>query len=153
MTIRPIFTEEHEAFRAVVRRFVAKEIEPFAGQWDEDGEFPRDLYRKAADIGWKPAQYLNNVSASVGSVMKPAGFENAVGIITSTYLLGADDPAGVLGPAGLDADPRFLARVYDALVPGATLVVTDEALRRAPALTVIEAGGENPPARPHPGGQ
>jgi acyl-CoA dehydrogenase len=47
----PFFTEEHEAFRAVVRRFVAKEIEPFAGQWDEDGEFPRDLYRKAADIG------------------------------------------------------------------------------------------------------
>ena len=47
----PFFTEEHEAFRAVVRRFVAKEIEPFASQWDEDGEFPRDLYRKAADIG------------------------------------------------------------------------------------------------------
>lgn len=47
----PFFTEEHEAFRAVVRRFVTKEIEPFAGQWDEDGEFPRDLYRKAADIG------------------------------------------------------------------------------------------------------
>jgi len=47
----PFFTEEHEAFRAVVRRFVTKEIEPVASQWDEDGEFPRDLYRKAADIG------------------------------------------------------------------------------------------------------
>jgi len=47
----PFFTEEHEAFRAVVRRFVAKEIEPFASQWDEAGEFPRDLYRKAGDIG------------------------------------------------------------------------------------------------------
>ena len=42
--------------------------------------------RKAADIGWKPAQYLNNVSASVGSVMKPAGFENSQGIITAQYL-------------------------------------------------------------------
>ena len=66
---------------------------------------------------------------------------------------GADDPAGVLAQAGLDADPRFLARVYDTLVPGATLVVTDEALRRAPALTVIEAGDEIPPARPHNEGQ
>jgi acyl-CoA dehydrogenase len=47
----PFFTEEHEAFRAVVRRFVAKEIEPFASKWDEAGEFPRDLYRKAAAIG------------------------------------------------------------------------------------------------------
>ena len=42
--------------------------------------------RKAADIGWKPAQYLNNVSASVGSVMKPAGLENSQGIITAQYL-------------------------------------------------------------------
>jgi acyl-CoA dehydrogenase len=47
----PFFTEEHEAFRAVVRRFVAKEIEPFAHAWDEAEEFPRDLYRKAAGIG------------------------------------------------------------------------------------------------------
>jgi branched-chain amino acid transport system substrate-binding protein len=42
--------------------------------------------RKAADIGWKPVQYLNNVSASVGAVMKPAGFENCQGIITAAYL-------------------------------------------------------------------
>lgn len=47
----PFFTDEHEAFRAVVRRFVSKEIEPFASEWDEAGEFPRDLYRKAAAIG------------------------------------------------------------------------------------------------------
>ncbi|WP_374604793.1 L,D-transpeptidase [Arenimonas sp.] len=66
---------------------------------------------------------------------------------------GGDDPASVLGPAGLDADPRFLARVYDLLVPGATLVVTDEPLRRAPALTVLEAGDEIQPGSPHAEGQ
>ena len=42
--------------------------------------------RKAADLDWKPAQYLNNVSASVGSVMKPAGLGNSQGIITAQYL-------------------------------------------------------------------
>ena len=42
--------------------------------------------RKAADLNWKPAQYLNNVSASVGSVMKPAGLDNSQGIITAQYL-------------------------------------------------------------------
>jgi acyl-CoA dehydrogenase len=47
----PYYTPEHEAFRATVNRFVAKEIEPFATQWDEAGEFPRELYRKAAAIG------------------------------------------------------------------------------------------------------
>jgi branched-chain amino acid transport system substrate-binding protein len=47
--------------------------------------------RKAADINWKPAHYLNNVSASVAAVMKPAGFDNAQGIITAVYLMDATD--------------------------------------------------------------
>ena len=47
----PFYTEEHEAFRAMVRRFVQKEIEPYATQWDEAEGFPRELYKKAADIG------------------------------------------------------------------------------------------------------
>ncbi|WP_315780624.1 MULTISPECIES: acyl-CoA dehydrogenase family protein [unclassified Bradyrhizobium] len=51
MTKSPFYTAEHEAFRDVVRRFVDKEIAPFASAWDEAGEFPRALYAKAADIG------------------------------------------------------------------------------------------------------
>src|SRR5690348_18102260 len=47
----PFYTAEHEAFREVMRRFVEKEIEPHAHEWDEAGEFPRELYRKAAGIG------------------------------------------------------------------------------------------------------
>jgi branched-chain amino acid transport system substrate-binding protein len=47
--------------------------------------------RKAADIDWKPAHYLNNVSASVAAVMKPAGYDNAQGIITAAYLMDATD--------------------------------------------------------------
>ncbi len=47
----PFYTPEHTAFRDVVRRFVAREIEPYAHLWDEAGEFPRELYVKAAEIG------------------------------------------------------------------------------------------------------
>jgi acyl-CoA dehydrogenase len=47
----PFYTAEHETFRAVMRRFVEKEIEPFAHTWDEAGEFPRALYAKAAEVG------------------------------------------------------------------------------------------------------
>ena len=47
----PFYTPEHEAFRDVMRRFVAREIEPYAHEWDEAGEFPRELYAKAAEIG------------------------------------------------------------------------------------------------------
>jgi branched-chain amino acid transport system substrate-binding protein len=49
-------------------------------------KFAAQAIRKAADIGWKPAQYITNVSASVTSVMKPAGFDNGQGIITAAYL-------------------------------------------------------------------
>jgi ABC-type branched-subunit amino acid transport system substrate-binding protein len=49
-------------------------------------KFAAQAIRKAVEIGWKPAQYMTNVSASVASVMKPAGFENGQGIITAAYL-------------------------------------------------------------------
>ncbi len=42
---------EHAALRDSVRRFVAQELEPHAAAWDEAGEFPRDLYRRAAAAG------------------------------------------------------------------------------------------------------
>ena len=45
------FTPEHDAFREAVRDFVAREITPFASEWDEAETFPRELYRKAADLG------------------------------------------------------------------------------------------------------
>jgi branched-chain amino acid transport system substrate-binding protein len=37
------------------------------------------------ELGWKPAQYLNNVSASVAAVMKPAGLDNSQGVVTAAY--------------------------------------------------------------------
>ncbi len=46
----PFYTEDHEAFRAVLRDFVQKEITPNAHEWDEAGEFPRDLYKKAGAL-------------------------------------------------------------------------------------------------------
>jgi branched-chain amino acid transport system substrate-binding protein len=49
-------------------------------------KFAAQAMRKAADIGWKPAQYLNNVSAQVSTTMKPSGFENVQGVITAAYL-------------------------------------------------------------------
>ena len=57
----PFYTAEHVAFRDMVRRFVEREIEPYAHAWDEAGEFPRVLYEKAAQVGLLglgfPAEY------------------------------------------------------------------------------------------------
>src|SRR6202011_2597113 len=46
-------------------------------------KFAAQAIKKVAEIEWKPLHFLNNVSASVGSVMKPAGFENSQGIISA----------------------------------------------------------------------
>jgi acyl-CoA dehydrogenase len=45
------FEESHDMLRQTVARFVDREIRPFVEQWEEQGEFPRDLYRAAAGIG------------------------------------------------------------------------------------------------------
>jgi acyl-CoA dehydrogenase len=45
------FTPEHEAFRASLRNFVAREITPFVNDWDEAETFPLSLYKKAAEVG------------------------------------------------------------------------------------------------------
>jgi acyl-CoA dehydrogenase len=56
-TSSTFYTAEHEAFRDSVRAFVRKEIEPYVTEWDEAGTFPRELYKKAADIGLIPLGY------------------------------------------------------------------------------------------------
>jgi len=47
----PFYTDDHDAFRTQMRRFVEREVAPYVDQWDEAGEFPRELYKKASAIG------------------------------------------------------------------------------------------------------
>ena len=47
----PPFTAEHDLIRQTVKRFCQEEIAPFAQEWDEAGIFPREIFRKAADLG------------------------------------------------------------------------------------------------------
>ena len=55
-------------------------------------KFAAQAIQRVSEIGWKPLHILNNVSASIGSVMKPAGFEHAQGIVSAAYLKDATDP-------------------------------------------------------------
>jgi branched-chain amino acid transport system substrate-binding protein len=55
-------------------------------------KFAAQSIKKIAEIDWKPMHLLTNVSASVGSVIKPAGFENAQGIISAAYAKDGADP-------------------------------------------------------------
>ena len=54
-------------------------------------KFAAQAIKKMSEIQWKPQHFLNNVSASVGSVIKPAGYENSQDIISAAYLKDASD--------------------------------------------------------------
>lgn len=62
-------------------------------------KFAAMAIRKLGDLQWKPVHILNNVSASTGAVLKPAGFENAQDAITATYVKDPTDPAWKNDPA------------------------------------------------------
>jgi branched-chain amino acid transport system substrate-binding protein len=74
-------------------------------------KFAAQAIKKMNEIGWKPVHFLNNVSASIGAVMKPAGFENGQGIISSAYLKDTSDPEWK-DDAGMKAFDEFLAKHF-----------------------------------------
>ncbi|MFC4057676.1 acyl-CoA dehydrogenase family protein [Planomonospora corallina] len=48
---RDLFEEEHELFRETVREFLAREVVPHHGQWEKDGIVPREVWKKAGEVG------------------------------------------------------------------------------------------------------
>jgi branched-chain amino acid transport system substrate-binding protein len=74
-------------------------------------KFAAQSIKKVAELQWKPLFILNNVAASVGSVIKPAGFENAQDIISSAYMKDPNDPQWKDDKGMKDFD-AFLAKYY-----------------------------------------
>jgi branched-chain amino acid transport system substrate-binding protein len=54
-------------------------------------KFGAQAIRKIGEMGWKPTRYLSSVSVSVSAVLKPAGFDNANGVISALYLRDASE--------------------------------------------------------------
>jgi len=74
-------------------------------------KFAAQAIKKAAQIDWKVLHLLNNVSASVGSVIKPAGYENAQGIISANYVKDVTDPQWK-DDAGMQQFLDFMAKDF-----------------------------------------
>jgi branched-chain amino acid transport system substrate-binding protein len=79
-------------------------------------KFAAQTIRKIADLGWKPLHFMTNVSISVGSVITPAGPENATGLITAAYLKDPTDVTWKDDP-GMNQWREFMAKY----MPGADL--------------------------------
>ena len=74
-------------------------------------KFAAQAIRKAAEIGWKPLHLLNNVSNSVGSVLKPAGMDNAKDVISTAYYKDPTDPTWK-DDAGFERWEEFMAKYF-----------------------------------------
>ena len=59
-----IFGEDHEIFRNSVRTFVEKEIKPYAVDWDEKEEFPKEIFKKLGDLGFLGIKYPEEYGGS-----------------------------------------------------------------------------------------
>jgi len=74
-------------------------------------KFSAQAIRKAYDSGWRPTHYLNNVGASVGGALKPAGLDKSVGLITTVYFMDPTDAQWANHPA-MQEWRAFMAKYY-----------------------------------------
>src|SRR5258707_2048915 len=74
-------------------------------------KFAAQAIKKLAEIEWKPLHIVSNVSASVGAVIKPAGFENAQGILSAAYAKDGADSQWDDDP-GMKKFYAFLEKYY-----------------------------------------
>jgi branched-chain amino acid transport system substrate-binding protein len=72
-------------------------------------KFAAQAIKKLAEMNWTPLHIVSNVSSSVGGVIKPAGFENAQGILSANYAKDASDPQWNNDP-GMKKFLEFLAK-------------------------------------------
>lgn len=101
-------------------------------------KFAAQAIRKIAELGWSPTHYVNNISSATSYVLKPAGLENAKGLISTAYVKDpatgewADDPgfkewSAFMDKYAPDADKANLSTVVAYI---SSQALTD-ALRRA----------------------
>src|SRR5690242_3966907 len=104
-------------------------------------KFAAQAIRKAAEIGWKPLHFLNNVSTSIGAVIRPAGVENAQDIISVAFLMDAVDPQWKDDP-GMKAFNEFLAKDFPEGNRADSLVMTGYNMAQT-LVQVLKQCGDN----------
>ena len=96
-------------------------------------KFAAQSIRKLNELRWHPMFILNNVSSSVGSVIKPAGFDRAQGIISAAYLKDPTDPQWKTDPE-MKAWNAFM----DKYLPSADKSDADNVYAYAVARTMVQ---------------
>lgn len=101
------FTEEHELFRKQVRAFAEKELAPHVDEWEEKGLFPREIFKRAGELGILGAHYPESVGGGGGdfwfSVVKAEELNrcNSAGVVLS-LLVQSDMCTPIINKLGTD---------------------------------------------------
>ena len=110
-------TPEHEALREQIARFIAREVEPFGEQWEEDGFTPRDVLRKMGSLGWLGMRYPPEYGGAGADVLTSVMFQEALSLSTFggfivTVLVHTDMASPHLVNAGSPAQlEKYLPRI------------------------------------------
>ncbi len=127
-----IDTPTREAFRETLRRFVAGEIEPHIDAWEEAHCFPRELYRRAGDLGILAIGFDPEYGGLPGDSQMVVDMCEAFAVTGSGGLIAGLLSHGIGAPP-IEAlgSPELKARVLPEILAG----------DRISALAVTEPGG------------
>jgi len=67
-SVKEYFGEEHDILRRSMREFVGREITPYIEEWEEKGEFPRDLYKRMAELGYLGIGFPEEFGGTPGDI-------------------------------------------------------------------------------------
>ena len=70
--VLPPFGAEHEELRQTVSRFVTAEIAPHVDEWERAEEFPRELYRRCAELGFLGLKFPERLGGQGGDHLHDA---------------------------------------------------------------------------------
>jgi acyl-CoA dehydrogenase len=72
------FDDSHQMLRESVRKFISREIAPFVDQWEEEGTFPRELYRKAGKAGYLGIGYPEEYGGTPGDIFHQVAYTEEI---------------------------------------------------------------------------
>jgi acyl-CoA dehydrogenase len=98
----PPFTEEHEQFRAAVRRFVETELRPHASEWEDARWFPNSVFDRMAALGYLGLKYPEEYGGEGGDWVADAVLTEELGRCGSGGLA-----AGIGAHIGIATPPVF----------------------------------------------
>lgn len=86
MNLSP-FTEEHDLLRRSIRQWVETEITPHLAEWEDDGDFPNDVFRRAGELGFLGLAFSEEVGGQGGDYWAQVVFLEEVGRVSGAIAM------------------------------------------------------------------